>query len=52
MNKLLMKFCKEAGYQQRRWHIKNTSRTCDCGVATFMVVGDKQNERIYKELGF
>lgn len=42
-------FCKEAGYQQRHWHIKSISRTRDCGVATFMVVGDEQNERIYKE---
>lgn len=49
MSKLLMKFCKEAGYQQRHRHIKSTSRTRDTGVATFMVVGDKQNESIYKE---
>lgn len=45
-----MKFFREVGYQQRHWHIKSTSRTRDCGVATFMVVGDKQNERIYKDL--
>lgn len=40
-----MKLCEDTGYQQRHGHIKSTSRTCDCGVASFMVVGDKQ---IYK----
>lgn len=43
MSKLLIELSKEAEYQQRQWHIKSTSRTLDCGVASFMAVGDKQN---------
>lgn len=40
--------CKEAGNQ----YIRSTTRTHDCGVATFMVVGDKQDKRIHKDISF
>lgn len=42
--KLLMKFCKKAGYQQRHWHVKSMSRTHECGIATDMVVGDRMKD--------
>lgn len=32
----------------RSWHIKCAFRTCGFEAASFMVVGDKQNGRIYK----
>lgn len=46
MSKLWKKFCKGAGYQQKHWQNNATSRTHDTEAATFMVVGDKENEMV------
>lgn len=45
-SKLWEKFCKGAGYQQKHWQKNATSRTHDTEAATFMVVGDKENEMV------